>query len=103
MKGFLLVLLGLVLGGLLGLFGGGVVGTGLGAGAGIVTGMQAGACLAVEAAKEKGFISADQVGQIFAAAAESIRAELPADADIANSDAECAAVVAELKKSAAEE
>lgn len=60
---------GFVLGGILGLFGGGLVGTGLGAGAGIVTGMQAGACLTVEAAKDKGFIRADQVEQIFAAAA----------------------------------
>lgn len=97
MKGFLLVLLGFVLGGLLGLFGGGLLGTGVGAGVGIATGLQAGACLTVEAAKEKGLITADQVAEIFAAAAESMQAELPADADIADSDAECQAVVAKLQ------
>lgn len=102
MKTFLLVLFGFVLGGALGLFGGGVVGTGVGAGVGIATGMQAGACLTVEAAKDKGFISAEQVEQIFAAAAESMQAELPADTDLADSDAECAAVVAELKAAAAD-
>jgi hypothetical protein len=101
MKSFLLILLGLVLGGVLGLFGGGVVGTGIGAGVGIATGLQAGACLTVEAAKDKGLITADQVPEIFAAAVESMQAELPDDADIADSDAECAAVVAELKESAA--
>jgi hypothetical protein len=102
MKSFLLILLGFVLGGAVGLLGGGVVGTGIGAGVGVATGLQAGACLTVEAAKDKGLITQDQVADIFAAAAESMQGELPADADIADTDAECEAVVAKLKQAAAE-
>jgi hypothetical protein len=104
MKTFMLLLVGFIGGGVVG----GLVGTGVGAGAGIVTGMQAGACLAIEAAKDKGLISAEQVDQIFAAAAESlktqadqIKTDQAADAVIADSDAECQAVVAELKRAAA--
>jgi predicted lipid-binding transport protein (Tim44 family) len=102
MKGFLLLLLGLVLGGILGALGGGVLGTGLGAGAGIVTGLQSGACLAVEAAREKGLISAEQVDEIFAAAAQAMQAELPPETEMADTDAECREVVAKLKASMAE-
>lgn len=102
MKGFLILLLGLVLGGILGVVGGGLVGTGLGAGAGMVTGMQSGACLAVEAARQKGLISAEQVDEIFAAAAEAMQVQLPTETDIADTDAECRKVVAELKASLAQ-
>lgn len=41
-----------------------VVATGLGAGVGIATGIQAGACLTVEAAKGKGFITKDSAATI---------------------------------------
>ena len=108
MKTFALLLVGFIVGGVVGAVGGGLVGTGVGAGAGIVTGMQAGACLTVEAAKDKGLISAEQVDEIFAAAAESLRAQVDqiktdvaTNADIADTDAECQAVVAELKRAAA--
>jgi len=100
MKGFLLVLFGFVLGGIVGVIGGGLIGTGVGGAVGIATGLQAGACLTVEAAKDEGLITADQVPSIFAAAAESMQAELPADADIADTDAECQEVVAKLKSAA---
>jgi hypothetical protein len=109
MKAFLLILIGFVLGGIVGVLGGGAIGTGIGAGAGIVTGMQAGACLTVEAAKEKGLITGEQVAQVFAAAAEMMQGEvktlesdLGTKIDIADTDAECQAVVAKLKQAAAD-
>jgi hypothetical protein len=104
MKGFLLVLLGLIVGGVVGVIGGGMIGTGVGAGVGIVTGLQAGACLTVEAAKEKGLITAEHVPEIFAAAGDMMRAEanVGGDTDFADTDAECQEVVAKLKQSAAD-
>lgn len=104
MKTFLLLLLGFVLGGIVGVVGGGAIGTGLGAGVGIATGLEAGACLTVESAKDKGLISADQVEQIFAAAAETMKAEadIGDETAFADSDAECQAVVAKLKHAIAE-
>lgn len=104
MRGFLLVLLGFVLGGIVGVLGGGAVGTGLGVGAGMIGGLQAGACLTVEAAKEKGFITAAQVDEVFAAAAKTIQlqADIGPDTEFADSDAECQAVVADLKEAAAD-
>jgi len=111
MKSLLLFLLGGVLGGAVGVLGGGLIGTGVGAGAGIVTGMQAGACLTIEAAKEKGLITAAQVDDIFAAAARSMAAaagdltagsERTTGTDFADTDAECRAFVAQLKQKVAE-
>jgi hypothetical protein len=103
MKGFLLIVLGFVLGGIVGVLGGGMIGTGVGAGVGIATGLQAGACLTVEAAKEKGLITAEHVPEIFAAAGDMMRTEahIAADADFADTDAECQQVVAKLQQSAA--
>ena len=104
MKTLMLLLVGFIVGAI----GGGLVGTGVGAGAGIVTGMQAGACLTLEAAKDKGLISAEQVDAIFVAAAESLQAQIgqidadvAAGTDVADNDAKCQAVVAELKRTAA--
>lgn len=104
MKAFLLLSVGFVLGGILGVVGGGAIGTGVGAGVGVATSLQAGACLTVEAAKEEGLITADQVGQIFAAAAKTItaQADVGADTDFADTDAECQVVVAKLKQAAAD-
>ena len=100
MKGFLLVLIGFIIGGIVGVLGGGMIGTGVGAGVGVATGLQAGACLTVQAAKEKGLIVADQIPEIFAAAGEMLRAEadMGGDTDFADTDAECQAVVAKLRQ-----
>jgi hypothetical protein len=46
--------------------------TGIGAGAGVATGLQAGVCLAVEAAKEQGLITAAQVDQALNATGEQL-------------------------------
>ncbi|MEO0821931.1 MAG: hypothetical protein AAF074_16075 [Pseudomonadota bacterium] len=101
MQSFLLVLLGLVLGGFIGFFGGGAIGLGAGAGVGIATGLQAGACLTLEAAREQDLITAEQEPGILAAAATAFASEeLPEGPDTSKID--CAKVVADLRKATAE-
>ena len=68
MKGFLIFIVGAILGAIASF----VVATGIGAGVGVATGLQAGACLTVEAAKDKGFITSEQVDEVLAAAAQQI-------------------------------
>ena len=97
MKGFLLFIVGGIIGAVTTFF----VAVGVGAGAGIVTGAKAGACLTVEAAKAQGFISEAEVNQILTAAAKQIAdsgAEVP---DITGGDAACQQFIAELKQAAA--
>jgi hypothetical protein len=101
MKTFLIFILGAVIGGIgcivlaSGLF------TGIGAGVGIATGLQAGACLTVEAAKEQGLITADQVNDVLVAAGKLISSEGYAGTETsAGSDLDCEKVVAQLKEAA---
>ena len=101
-KSFLLLLAGFVVGGIAAVMLAGPVATGVGAGFGVATGLQAGACLTVEAAKEKGLITAEQVGEVLQAAAQLIAdtnvPESPGtDSGAPMSDADCQAVVARLK------
>jgi hypothetical protein len=78
------------------------VGAGMGAGAGIVVGSQAGACLAVEAAKEQGLLTAEEVDQVLGGALGKIKgeAELPPDAPLQwiTSEADCSKMIDELRK-----
>jgi hypothetical protein len=64
--------------------------------------MKAGACLTVEAAKERGFITAEQVDEVLRAAVEQIASSAPDEnaAALTGADAECAKVVSDLKKAA---
>jgi hypothetical protein len=101
MKSFLLLVAGLVLGAV-GTFvlTSGVL-TGIGAGAGIVTGLKAGACLTVEAAKDRGFITAEQVGEVLQAAGQQLSTtEVDDQSGYTLSDADCVKVVQELKDAA---
>ena len=89
MKSFLLVVLGIVIGG-------------VGAGAGVVTGLHSGACLTLEAAREKGLITADQETEIWIAAVEQLTGEgLPESVTKDPGEVDCARVVADLKASMA--
>ena len=98
MKSFLLVLLGLVIGAIAGVFLLSPFILGIGTGVGVATGLKAGACLTVEAAKEAGLITAEQVDEVLNAAVQTIAsAEIDGAAALANGDAECARVVEELK------
>jgi hypothetical protein len=94
MKGFLLFLVGGIVGAVATFF----VAVGVGAGAGIVTGVKAGACLTVEAAKEQGLISQDQVNQVLTAAAKQIADSGTEVPDITGGDAACQTFIAELKQ-----
>jgi hypothetical protein len=101
MKAFLIFILGAVVGGIAcvilasGLF------TGIGAGVGIATGLQAGACLTVEAAREQGLITAEQVDDVLVAAGKLISSEQYAGtATSSGSSLDCEKVVAKLKEAA---
>lgn len=97
MKGFLLFIVGAIAGAVV-TFG---FATGIGAGAGIVTGMRTGACLAVEAAKEKGFIAPEQVNEVLSAAGKQIASgDHGAEGSVAAGNMECEKVIADLKAAA---
>ena len=98
MKGLLIFIGGAIVGAVLTF----AVATGLGAGAGIVTGLQAGACLTVEAAREKGLMTAEQVSEVLADAGKLIASgDYAGDTSIGQTGLECEKVVAELKAIAA--
>ncbi len=98
MKSLLLILLGLVIGAIAGVFLLSPFVLGIGTGVGVATGLEAGACLTVEAAKEAGFITAEQVGEVLNAAIRTIAAtEIENAAALSAGDAECAKVVDKLK------
>ena len=98
MKKFLLVVLGFVLGAVVTIFFSSTILTGIGAGVGVATGLKAGACLTVEAAKEKGFITSDQVEEVLRAAVKQIaQTDLEEEAALSGADAECEKVVSQLK------
>ncbi len=98
MRTFIIALIALIVGGLLG----GFAALGFGAGAGILVGAQAGACLALETAKDSGFLTAGDIDTILRETVARIRAEAPDDVDqettpLVRSEADCAAVVAKLR------
>jgi hypothetical protein len=104
MKSALLVIVGIVVGAVATLILTSGLFAGIGAGAGIVTGLKAGACLTVEAAKQRGFITSEQVNEVLALAGKQISSSANVNAGeqahFAGGDAECAKVVADLKKAA---
>ena len=69
-----------------------------------IVGSQAGACLAVESAKDKGLLSAEQIDQVLAGAIGKIKgkAQPPPDAKFqwVGNEADCAAMIAELETAA---
>jgi hypothetical protein len=107
MKSFIIAVIFLIIGGAIGGFLALGYGAGMGAVGGLLVGSQAGACLAVETAKEQQLLTAEDVDKTIAATVEKIKTgtKIPADSDIkwATSDADCANMIAELKKSLAEQ
>lgn len=100
-KSFLLIVVGMIVGALVALVLAAGYFTGVGAGAGILTGLKAGACLTIEAAKEQGYITAEQVDGVLNAAVKQIAsADLGNEVTLSGSDSECAKVVADLKQAA---
>jgi hypothetical protein len=101
MKSTILVLVGIAVGAVLSVLIAPVV-LGVGTGIGVATGMQAGACLTVEAAKSKGYITAEQVDEVLRTAADLIvtNAKPEQKIDLSGGDAQCAKVIDDLKKHA---
>ncbi len=99
MKGFLIAVIFLIIGGAIG----GFVALGLGSVAGLVTGSQAGVCLAVETAKSNGMLTAEQVDKVITDTVNSIRSKSSADAGKEikwiSSEKDCAEMVADITKS----
>ncbi len=104
MKTFLLLIVGVVIGGALSFVLSAAIFTGVGAGVGIATGLKAGACLTVEAAKDMGFITAEQVDDVLNAAVIQFKnvTDLEGVGQITGGDAECTKVVDDLKRAASE-
>ena len=104
MKTAVIAIVFLLIGGAVGGFLALGYGAGMGAGAGILVGSQAGACLAVESAKDQGLLGSEQIDQVLAGAIGKIKgkAEPPADAKLqwVGTEADCAAMIAELEKAA---
>jgi len=101
MKSFLLVLVGVILGAVLTFVAASGVLIGAGAGAGIVTGLKAGACLTAEAAKSKGYITADKVDELLTEAAKQVANQKLADASaFTGSDAACQKVIEDVRNAA---
>ena len=103
MKSFLIGVVFLIIGGLVGGFVALSVGTGIGAGVGIATGVAAGACSAVESAKDQGLVTDAQFDEVLGGAVAKIAGsvELPPEAELAGTAAECEKVMADLQKAAA--
>jgi len=102
MKSFLIFVGGIVAGFAIFAFLGTGFLTGIGAGVGIATGLKAGACVTVEAAKEKGLISAEQVDEVLNAAVNKIAGEAgDTDTTLVGTDAECQKIVDEWLRLAA--
>jgi hypothetical protein len=101
MRTFIIALICLVVGGALGAVGAFGVGAGMGAGAGIVVGAQAGACLALEAAKDRGLLDAADIDALIADTARRIHSEAPESATSelprVRSEADCAEMIAKLR------
>ena len=101
MQSFLLLVLGALVGVAATFFLAGGLLIGAGAGAGIVTGDKAGACLTAEAAKEKGFVTSEQVDELLAAAGAQITGQAPSvEASFAGGDNDCQKLVSDLKAAA---
>jgi hypothetical protein len=101
MKGFLIAVIFLVIGGAVA----GFLALGVGTVAGIAVGSQAGVCLAMETAKNDGLLTVEQVDKVIADTVNTIRGKSSADAakDIEwiSSEKDCADMVAKMEAESA--
>jgi hypothetical protein len=101
MQSILLLVVGAVVGAAATFFLAGGLLIGAGAGAGLATGVKAGACMTAEAAKAKGFITAEQVGELLTAAGAQITGQAPTvDVTFAGGDQDCAKLVSDMRAAA---
>jgi hypothetical protein len=75
------------------------LGSGVGANAGVTKGFSDGACSAMEAAKARGLVTAEQYDEVLNAAAQIAgRAEVQSDARLSDTAAKCEQVIANLQQ-----
>lgn len=65
-----------------------------------MVGSQAGACLAVEAAKDRGLLTAEQIDEVLNDAVAKISGgvELPPEAKLVGNEGDCAQMIADLQQ-----
>jgi len=102
MKGFIIALIFLIIGGVAA----GFLALGVGTAAGIAVGSQAGVCLAMETAKNGGLLTAEQVDKVIADTVNTIRGKSSADVaselEWISSEKDCADMVAKMEAETAE-
>ena len=102
MKGFIIALIFLIIGGVAA----GFLALGMGTAAGIAVGSQAGVCLAMETAKNDGLLSAEQVDKVIADTVNTIRgkssADIASELEWISSEKDCADMVAKMEAETAE-
>ena len=105
MKGFLIAVIFLIIGGAAGGFLAIGVGAGLGAAGGLIVGSQAGVCFAMETAKSDGLLTAEQIDKVIADTVNTIRGKSPVDAtgdvEWISSEKDCADMVAKMEAESA--
>jgi len=101
---FLIGVIGFVLGLAVGAFGGLNLGGGAMMGAGVATGLSAGICSTVQAAREEGLLTSEQVDQVLDRAARDMAqmASTQPGETILGGAADCAAVLDQLKAAASQ-
>ena len=102
MKGFIIAVIFLIIGGVAA----GFLALGVGTAAGIAVGSQAGVCLAMETAKNDGLLTAEQVDKVIADTVNTIRGKSSADVaselEWIHSEKDCADMVAKMEAETAE-
>ena len=102
MKGFIIALIFLIIGGVAA----GFLALGVGTAAGIAVGSQAGVCLAMETAKNDGLLTAEQVDKVIADTVNTIRgkssADIASELEWISSEKDCADMVAKMEAETAE-
>ena len=102
MKGFIIALIFLIIGGVAA----GFLALGVGTAAGIAVGSQAGVCLAMETAKNDRLLTAEQVDKVIADTVNTIRGKSSADVaselEWISSEKDCADMVAKMEAETAE-
>ena len=102
MKGFIIAVIFLIIGGAAA----GFLALGVGTAAGIAVGSQAGVCLAMETAKNNGLLTAEQVDKVIADTVNTIRGKSSADVaselEWIHSEKDCADMVAKMEAETAE-
>ena len=105
MKGFLIAVIFLIIGGAIGGFLALGVGTGLGAAGGLIVGSQAGVCFAMETAKNDGLLTAEQIDKVIKDTVGTIRGkssgDVAKDVEWISSEKDCADMVAKMEAESA--